>query len=105
MTTDALTALLRIRQVAALVMHRAGYLPDQIPDHLGATTTAAETDAVTPQLLTAAGQYLSDVGFTYWGIPEAIAKLRRELASQPTPEPEPDAWGHGLLFDLAGAAP
>lgn len=107
MTTDAIPPLLRIRAVAARVLHHAGYLPDQITSHLGPTTTQADPSDITPQLLTAAAQYLQDSGFTYWGIPKAITKLRTALAPQPTPEPELEhqAWDDGLLFDLATIEP
>jgi hypothetical protein len=107
MTADAIPSLLRIRTVAALVLHRAGYLPDQISAHLGPTTTQADPSNLTPQLLTAASQYLRDSGFTYWGTPDAVTKLHATLALQRTPEPEPadhKAWNHGLLFDLAPTA-
>lgn len=105
MTSDAIPSLLRIRAAAARVLHHAGYLPDQIASHLGATTTQAAPGDLTPQLLTAAAQYLRDSGFTYRGVPEAITKLRAAFAPQPRPEPEPEtehqAWDEGLLFDFA----
>ncbi|MFE7954422.1 hypothetical protein [Streptomyces sp. NPDC057413] len=97
MTTDALPALLRIRSAAALVLHRAGYWPEQIRDHLGATTVQADPRDVTPQLLAGTAQYLRDAGFTYWGIAEAVTKLG---GTPPRGDEEPDAWQHGVLFDL-----
>ncbi|MFC9465180.1 hypothetical protein [Streptomyces coelicoflavus] len=106
-TLAAVIPLLRIRTVAALVLHHAGYLPDQITAHLGPTTTQATPADLTPQLLTAASQYLRDSGFTYWGIPEATTKLHATLTPQPTtkpptePEDDHQAWDHGLLFDIA----
>lgn len=107
MITDAIPALLSIRATAALVLHHAGYLPDQIAAHLGQTATPADPSAFTPDLLTAAGQYLRDSGFTYWGIAEAVAKLGADLVPQastgPDPEPEHQAWDDGFLFDLATA--
>jgi hypothetical protein len=105
-TADAVPALLRIRSVAALVMARAGYDTLQIAESLGATTTVARPKDVGPELLVAAGQYLADVGFTYWGIPEAMAQLRSDVVPQSQPEaeavpaPAPAAWDHGVLFDV-----
>jgi hypothetical protein len=101
---DAVPALLRIRSVAALVLNRAGYDRGWIAERLGGAMPAEPAD-VTTQLLTGAAQYLRDVGFTYWGIPDAIAKLREQLTPAPEPEPELQAWDRGLLFDLAEGQP
>ncbi|MGC9540206.1 hypothetical protein [Streptomyces sp. UG1] len=106
--TDAIPALLRIRSVAALVLQRAGYDRAFIVDHLGATTTLADPGEVTPELLTASAAWFRDLGcptcgrgaIRYWGVAEAIAKLRDQIAPQPAPAAEPEAWKHGLLFDL-----
>lgn len=105
MLNDAVPALLRIRSVAALVLNHAGYDREWIAERLGRTTTPADPADVTTQLLTGAAQYLKDVGFTYRGIPDAIAKLREQLTPAPEPEPELEAWHRGLLFDLAGGQP
>jgi len=101
MLNDAVPALLRIRSVAALVLHRAGYGRDWIAERLGGATPVEPADLTEP-LLVGAAQYLRDVGFTYWGIPDAIAKLRDQITPPPTPEQESEAWDRGLLFDLAG---
>jgi hypothetical protein len=102
--TDAVPALLRIRSVAALVLYRSGYGRDWIAERLGGATPIEPAD-VTAHLLTGAAQYLRDVGFTYWGIPKAIAELRDQVTPPAEPERESEAWGRGLLFDFAGEQP
>jgi hypothetical protein len=104
MLSDAIPALLRIRSVAALVLHRAGYGRDWIAERLGGATPVEPTD-ITEQLLTGAAQYLRDAGFTYWRIPDAVSKLRDQITPPSAPAPEAEAWGRGLLFDLAGEHP
>jgi hypothetical protein len=112
MLTDAIPALLRIRAVAALVLQRAGYGREFIIGHLGAAAAPAEVADVTPELLTAAAAWFRDLGcsacghgaITYYEITVVIERLHEQLVPHTAPDPVPDTWGDGVLFDLAGAA-
>lgn len=96
-----------VQRAAALILHRAGYEPVWIADHLGGTQVPADTTAVTPELLDAAAAYVRDLGITYYGVGDAVEKIREELAAagadppapaaipKPTPEPAPEP---GLWF-------
>ncbi|MEV6791313.1 DUF4326 domain-containing protein [Streptomyces sp. NPDC051320] len=83
-----------VRQVAALLLYRAGYGSDWITERLSNAEMPSSTSSVTSALVDAAAAHLQAIGITYYGVGEAVAKLRGELVSprEPAPElaPEPD---------------
>lgn len=85
-----------VRQVAALLLHRAGYDRPWITERLDNADMPGDTSTITPGQLDAAAAHLQDLGITYYGVGQAITKLKSELtpqaASQTAPTPEPDLF-------------
>lgn len=78
-----------VRQVAALLLHRAGYNDAWITERLGAADKPSDTAAITPGQLDAAAAHLQAIGITYYGVAEAVAKLREEVTPEPASTAEP----------------
>ncbi|WP_406000723.1 hypothetical protein [Streptomyces sp. NBC_00829] len=72
-----------VRQLAALLLHRAGYDREWIANRLDGAEAPQDTASVTPELLDAAAEHLQAIGITYYGVGQAVAALRKEAAVEP----------------------
>lgn len=79
-----------VRQVAALLLHRAGYDDEWITDRLNSAEMPRDISAITPEQLDVAASHLQAIGVTYYGVGEAVAKLRGELNASAAPDPDPE---------------
>lgn len=79
----------KVRQVAALLLHRAGYDREWIAERLNSAEMPSDISAITSEQLDAAATHLQAIGITYYGVGQAAAKLRDELPTRPAPTPEP----------------
>jgi hypothetical protein len=68
-----------VSQVAALILHRAGYRPEQISDLLQPHLVLPRIETVTADLVVEAERHLTAVGFTYYGVADAIEELRKQI--------------------------
>ncbi|MET7933450.1 DUF5131 family protein [Streptomyces sp. NPDC005322] len=87
-----------VRRVSALLLHRAGYDHEWILERLNSADMPGDIAAITPEQLDAASAHLQELGITYYGVGEAVAKLRAELAPRSAPEPTPEPPADEDLF-------